>query len=343
MPTPRFKNLNSQQALEVVNAFLGLDSKVTFTEKLAGQNLVVIVRPNGEVIATTKSANRIAAGMFPEITGQIEKFHPPVKSDIKYTFEIIRSSKRPDFIDYKFDTSFVAVEFGGNMQKDVADLLNKRQNIVKFYTTEDIKKSVKNVIKPHQKEYLQSTRNKLIGGIELTPQEKSSVEEMLMDIVDSEEFVSSIGGKRIEGLFGKSSEVGFKIPSKKYAEIQKLQAGLYGSVKNTGKREFVSRFQDNDPKGDRLMSDVKKYLEKISEMELTPGFRFFFSPAEAQQLLSLDMEELGKRFYDRVRSKEWVTGQSTNTQIKSEIKKTNNTNLLLKEFIRGFLGLPQVQ
>jgi Fe-S cluster biosynthesis and repair protein YggX len=78
-------------------------------------------------------------------------------------------------------------------------------------------------------------------------------------------------------------------------------------------------------------------------MELTPGFRFFFSPTEAQSLLDLDPQEIGQKFYDRVRSKEWVADQSTRHQINSENKSSNNINILLREFIRGFLDHPQVQ
>ena len=342
MPTPRFRDLDPQQSLEVIDAFLGADSKVSFTEKLAGQNLVAIVTPTGDVLTTSKSVGRIASGMFPEVTGPLEKFHPPVETNTKYTFEIIRSAKRPDFIDYKIDTPYVAVEFSGAMTKDVEQQLNSRQKDVKFYTSDDIKKSVKGVLGPEQKTYLQFIRDKIAVGAKLTPQEKSETEDVLMSALDSGAFPSSIGGQRIEGLFGTTASGGFKIPSKKYAEIQRMQAGLYGAVKNEGKKEFSLRFQE-EKAGDRLVADVLKYLEKVAGTQQTPGFRFFFSPVEAKELLSGDIKELGKKFYDRVKSKDWVSSQQVDPQIKLENKNTYNTRRLLREFIRGLLAFPQVR
>lgn len=324
MPTPRFKNLVAKDAIQVLDAFLGKQSLASFTEKIAGQNLIVIVDPTGEVLTTSKAAGRTAKGMMPPVSDALEKYfsiNPPEKS-VRFSFEVLRKKGRPDYIDYQLPKDWVAIEFSGILTPDVAAELNSMQDDVAFFTTRDIRKPVSGLLTPEQSKILSNVRDLLSNGATPSKEDIASAEAILMDLLDSGKIPSTVGGVRIEGLFGNIGDTGFKIPSKKYDEIQRLQAGLYGAVKTMNKTAFVKRFEDDLP-GDKLVKQVRDYLSTVSTSRFDPGFRLFFSPTEATNLRSFSPKELGTSFYDRVKSKNWVT----TTQLES----------LIREYVFRFL------
>ena len=335
MPTPRFKDLTPEDAVEVLDAFLGGKSRATFTEKLAGQNFTAVVMPDGEVKTTTKSAAAADIKLFPSVTDALKKYHPRPEEPVRYSFEVVNASRRPDFIAYDLTAPTVAVEFSGALTLDAARVLNSAQDEVKFYTHEDIKKTGFGPGTPEQQKILKAARDRLASGEALTTTEKATAEDVLMDLLDSGKIPSAIGGTRIEGLFGRIGDVGFKIPSKKYAGVQRMQAGLYGAVKRLSKKNFVEKMMGGG--SSRLGQDVRGYLESLTKSPPEAGFRYFFTPVEAEELLRLPLTDMSKMFYDRVQSRNWPGVSSERPTEKLENMRRGNNRLLLREYIRRLL------
>lgn len=326
MPTPRFKDLKRNEAIAVIDSFLGNQSIASFTEKLAGQNLTAEVYPDGNVTFSTKKLKGVEVNIFPKVKEALVSFHPPVKEVVKYSFEILKKSGRPDYIDYVIPADLIVVEYTGNLTQEIAEQLNSSQQNIVFYDRSFIRKSISGEISQEQRSFLEIARAKLHDG-SITKQDLQQVDELLSTLLDESDYSSSLGG-RMEGLVGDVGGTKFKIPSKKYADVQRLHSGLYGAVLKSRKREFVSRFQSAATEShDRLVDDTRKYLEKISTGSIEPGFRIFFSPSEAKKMLLLPNEQLGPIVYDRISSKNWI---STN-DIKSE------GVYLLKSFIKSYL------
>jgi hypothetical protein len=326
MPTPRFKDLRPGEAIVVIDSFLGNQSIASFTEKLAGQNLLVEIYPDGKVIFTTKRLKGVEVNIFPKVKEVLNSFHPQVTSVTRYEFEVLKKSGRPDYIDYILPANLTVVEFSGNLTQEVAQRINSSQKDVIFYDSSFIKKPISVALSQNQRIFLEDVRTKLKDR-SITKQELQQVDELLSTVLDEGGYTSSFGG-RLEGLVGDVGGKKFKIPSKKYTDVQKLHSGLYGAVLKTRKKDFVSRFQSASTEGeDRLVDDTRKYLEKISTGSIDPGFRIFFSPSEAKKMLSLPNEQLGQIVYNRISSKNWVS----TSDIKSESAD------LLRLFVKSYL------
>ena len=326
MPTPRFSDLSSSDALQVIDAFLGKETLAEFTEKIAGQNLVVLVRPN-EVITTSKKHGDKPIRIFSEVREAIEAFHPKVSDEVRYTFEVLKK-ERPDFVDYVLSDAVYVIDIGGNLSSQIAESLNSSQDKVKFVTKNSITRPVAGAADDAQTETLQSFRSKLMSGQKISKQETAQIESVLSNLLDQGAFPSVFGGGRIEGLFGAVKGSKFKIPSKKYSDIQRLHSGLYASVLRSNKRDFVARFSSADA-SDKLVSDVRNYLEKVATTSLEPGFRTFFKPSEAKQLASLTNAQLAPIVYDRISSKKWVPTTAEGVR---------RTDDLLRQFIHECLS-----
>ena len=328
MSTLRFKDLKPKEAIQVIDSFIGNESIANFTEKLAGQNFIVTIKPDGNVSTTSKKLKGVEANIFPHLREIIKLFHPKVTSEIEYTFEVLKKQGRPDYIDYVLQRDFTLIEFSGNLTQSVTDILNSSQEKAIFYTKQSIKKSISSTASPEHKDYLEKIKDRLLSGERLNKSEMEKVDIVLSTILDQGGYISSFGG-RIEGLFGDVGGTKFKVPSKRYSEIQKLHSGIYGSILKTPKRNFVARFVAADTQNgvDRLVDDTRKYLEKISTESIEPGFRIFFKPSEARRLLTLSNKELAEQVYDRVSSRNWVKT--------SDI--TSESKTLLRTYIRNLL------
>ena len=321
MPTPRFRDLTPEAAVSVVDAFLWEASPLEFTEKLAGQHLTAVVRPDGTIRYSIKRGSEGSGGYFPDVERVLNSHHPPIDAPLKYHFEILQRDRRPDYIDYPLSSDVTVVEFGGEMKASTARALNSAQDRVRFMTRDEIHKSLHGVINDP------SIRGRLLAFRELASKgrvPKASmieIEEILMDQIDSGRIPSTFGGSRMEGLFGSSPTVGvFKIPSRSYVDVQRRQSKFYAMVRSGKSSKMPGRFTAavDDPSGDQAVADVLEYIDYVSSTGIPAGFKVFFSPSEMRDLKSLADEyrsgsasagdSLARKFFTRVKSrKDWVS------------------------------------
>lgn len=284
MSTPRFRDLSPASAAAVVDAFLGDESGVDFTEKLAGQHLTAASRDGTRWKYTIKSGESGSGGYFPDLENALAMHHPRT-GPVEYSFEVLKTRRRPDFIAYDLKND-VAAEYSGAMTPEVARRLNSAQRQVTFLTRDDIRKPVAGlVVDPKTRSILKKFSAAAAAG-RVSRDEKTAVEAILMDLVDAEGVSSAAGGPRIEGLFGLVDRQGFKIPSKKYADVQLLQAKFYALSRRLGSHGTADRFDAaaGDPDADRVVRDVIDYIDFMASGGPGPGFKVFFGPAEAAKL-----------------------------------------------------------
>ena len=162
---------------------------------------------------------------------------------------------------------------------------------------------------------LEEARDSLESG-KLSRSDLKSIGNKVSNIVASSIPESLLGGP-IEGLVVRSSERLFKMPNPDYSSVQRIQSPLYAMFSGRGgvsKREIKSRLV-NANEDDRLINDMVKYLNAISE--LPSGFRTFFSVEESEDLLELidsavggsadDGEKLYSEFNRRVNDQtSWI-------------------------------------
>lgn len=325
MPTRRFNNLSPDEQGVVVDAFLGVEGGVDFTEKLAGQHLSVVVRPGGSVEYIGKGGVReTGGGLFPVVNGALRKYHPPVEDEVAYEFEVLKKGVRPDFVDYPLEKDYTVVDLSGKMSTSVAGSINSAQGKVLFVPRDSIKKSVGGVVKdPGVREELQAYRDRLSSGKKPSKAEALKIEGLLMDLVDGGSIPSTLGSSAIEGLFGVTSGGGFKIPSASYAALQRDQSKFYAVIRTMSMDRIKARFESalDDPRADRLVSDVISYVESASQKTPPRGLRTFFSKEELGGLRALsdaylagDVSsgvQLAEEFFGRVKDKgSWVTTEA---------------------------------
>jgi len=351
LPTPRFENLTSEEAVAVVDAFLGRESSAQFTEKLAGQHITARVSPPNRVQYAIKShGGRFGgSGYFPAMEQALESFHPKVTAPVTYNFEVIRPSRRPDYIDYPVK-KLSAVEYTGQLTQDVARVLNSSQDRVSFLTKDSIKRDVTNLVTdPSQRSTLQRFRDTLASGARVTITQKREVASILEDLVDAGKVPSSLGGPRVEGLFGQVGDSGFKIPSKSYANIQRRQARFYAASRKSGAYAYPQRFRKavSDPSADGLVSDVLEYIDYMASGGPGPGFRVFFSSTQAIQLKKLADEfragdadsgaELAHQFFDRIADRDsWASSANSETN-ESVVRSDDYFDIVSEALLRAYL------
>jgi hypothetical protein len=337
MPTPRFRDLSPAAAASVVSAFLGGESSAEFTEKLAGQHLTATSKTGGRWHFSIKTGESGSGGFFPEVEYALNKFHPKSNVPLTYQFEIVNRRDRPDYIDYDLKSD-AAVEYTGVMTPDVAATLNAKQKSVKFLTKSDISKPVGSLAgDPETKTALKKFVSDAKKATKMPKARMLEIESLLMDLIDKGKIPSSLGGPRIEGLFGTSEGTGFKIPSKAYSELQLQQARFYAIVRSYKVRETLKRFKDavKNPEGDRVVSDVLDYIDKLAAGGPGPGFRVFFSPEEARRLQPLSTKyregnaqsgvRLAQTLFDRITDR--VSWASSGVQEAAEISSRNKTHI----------------
>lgn len=287
MSTPRFRDLSPVEAASVVDSFLGERPDVDFTEKLAGQHLTATFDPATGWRYTIKSGESSSGGYFPDVEEALEEHHPRTRP-VKYTFEVLKKRRRPDYIAYDLKND-VAAEYSGTMTPEAARRLNSAQDSVTFLTRDDIRKPVAGLlVDPKTRNVLKKFSAAAKVG-RASRAEKIAIESILMDLVDSEKMSSAAGGPRVEGLFGLVGRQGFKIPSKKYADVQLLQAKFYALARRLGAHGVAARFDaaGGDPNADQVVKDVIDYVDYMASDGPGPGFKVFFGPAEATKLKAL--------------------------------------------------------
>lgn len=324
--TPRILDLTREDILAVLNDILTGASFATYTEKLAGQFFEVII---DDKIAYGKFKNKDFITTRNDIGGVLKAIVRSRiladMSDTKLNFEVLKPENRPDYIDYIIGDQVIAIEFSGRLTKEQADFLNSKQDDVKFLTKQDIIKKPR-PLPPELKEKITSLYEIVESKQNLTKTSKQAIEEIISESL-IEIFGDSIFGGPLEGVFVTGASKDFKIPEKNYSKIQAIQSPIYAVFGDKNKHiytgeKLVGRFSAivGNPelaKSDRIVSDVRKYLEAAQQKFPQKGFRTFFSSEEAGDLLSMldsivaGNEDLVYNFYKTIRKRvnnksEWV-------------------------------------
>ena len=261
-----------------------------FTEKFAGSHAEILQRASsGEFASKSKSGRaagtgwNIPAGKAKQISDQMAVLSPPAAAR-RFAFEFIDAVDRPDYINYLIGDQPAAIEYTGELTKEEAGELNSEQSVVKFISVDDIRHDDFNFT-PENTSELNDFATQLDSG-KLKRPELRDIGSQVSAIIARAIPQSLLGGP-IEGLIVNTPDRMFKIPNPQYADVQRLQSPLYAMFSGRGgtsKREIKSRIISADA-DDRLLQDLKKYLEAISG--LPSGFRTFFTPSEGEGLLSL--------------------------------------------------------
>lgn len=326
--TARIPDLTKDDILNVLSDILGSEPLMNYTEKLAGQFLEVIIE-DGQVLGRFKDASDKGLAPSPnfDISGVAKAIrNSPVSATLntKFQFEVIKPDDRPDYIDYAIGEIPIAVEFTGRLTPDTTRQLNDAQQSVRFLCQADITKRPRQ-LSPELRSQVQSAYDRVANAPKLTKAEKSEIEVLISDsLVDI--FGESVFGGPPEGIFALGASKPFKIPEANYASIQRIQVPLYATFSNKSSytadqlKSRIAAIAGNPDlaQSDRMISDVKKYLTAASAGFPQRGYRTFFSPQEATDLLAMLEQiiagnvQLADRFYTLVRrrvndKKSWVS------------------------------------
>jgi len=284
--TPRIANLGNTDIIALIDLILGKESVLDVSEKLAGQNLSVII-DRGDVYTKYKQQRDFMPAREPFKT--IFAAH---EGDGEYTFEMISPDNRPDYVNYLTDNT-IFVDFSGRLTPENAKSLSNEQYT--FMTKDQIRRNQFDLT-DEQRQELSSLRSKAEG--KLRKRDKQEIAERIKAIILSPNVQSVLGGG-IEGLYVTGGEKDFKIPNPTYQNIQKLQTGLYAIL--SGKSGISKKtIQDRLIAGedsDRFVQDVRRFLS-FAQNDIPVGYRMFISPEEAMNLLSkMDTPEGRKQVY----------------------------------------------
>ena len=284
--TPRIVNLGNADIVALIDLILGKESVLDVSEKLAGQNLSVIV-DRGDVYTKYKQQRDFMPAREPFKT--IFAAH---EGDGEYTFEMISPDNRPDYVNYLTDNT-IFVDFSGRLTPENAKSLSNDQYT--FMTKGQIRRNQFDLTDKQRQELL-GLRSRAEG--KLRKRDKQEIAERIKAIILSPNVQSVLGGG-IEGLYVTGGEKNFKIPNPTYQNIQKLQTGLYAMLSGRGgisKRTIRDRLIAGED-SDRFVQDVRRFLS-FAQNDIPVGYRMFISPEEAMDLLSkMDTPEGRKQVY----------------------------------------------
>ena len=111
--TPRIANLGNADIIALIDLILGKESILDVSEKLAGQNVSIII-DRGDVYTKYKREPdfRPAREPFKSIFARHE-------GDGEYDFEVISPDDRPDYVNYLTDGT-IFVDFSGRLTPENA-------------------------------------------------------------------------------------------------------------------------------------------------------------------------------------------------------------------------------
>jgi hypothetical protein len=326
--TARIPDLTKDDILNVLSDILGSEPLVTYTEKLAGQFLEVIVG-NGEVMARFKDANDKGLPPSPnfDIAGVAKAIRASSLADslnVSFQFEVLKPENRPDYLDYAIGDQTIAVEFTGRMTAQIAKQLNDEQQGVRFLSQSDITKRPR-PLSPELRSKVEEAYNTVAASPRLTKDEKLRVEDLISQSL-VEIFGESIFGGPPEGIFVTGASKPFKIPERSYADIQRIHVPIYAvfasksSYTPDAVKQRIAAIAGNEAlaSSDRIILDLRRYLETASRGFTQRGFRTFFSPDEAAGLLATlesiisGNVQLVDKFYSSIRrrvndKKSWIS------------------------------------
>lgn len=299
--TPRIANLGNDDIIALIDLILGEESVLDVSEKLAGQNLSVIV-DRGDVYTKYKQQPDFRPAREP-----FKSIFAAHDGDGEYTFEMISPDDRPDYVNYLTDNT-IFVDFSGRLTDEMAKKLSN--DSVTFMTKKQIRRN-QFEITAEQRQELAGLRSR--AEQRLRKKDKQEIADRVKAIILSPNVQSVLGGG-IEGLYVTGGGKDFKIPNPTYQNLQKLQAGIYAVLSGRTripKKEVRQRVIDG-AEGDRIVQDLRRFLS-FAQNDIPAGYRMFVSPEEAMNLLSkMDTPEGRKQVYiflnKRIKKKgDWYT------------------------------------
>ncbi len=292
--TARIFNLDQADILQLLNDILSGEPVLTYTEKLAGTFFEVQIE-NGRAGGRYKDVKKRGGGFWSDESGvasAIERSGVFRGQNANLQFEVINPDRISDYIDYALGGKVLAVEVTGTLTSEQAKALNDKTRTIRFMSQADIIRRPKQ-LSPELKAQVEAMRDKVANSPKLTVDEKKEIEGLVSASL-VEIFGDSVLGGRMEGLFITGAGKPFKIPEKGFADIQRLQAPMYAMFSGRGsinQGDIINRLNDvaADParaQSDRMISDIRNYLEAASRGMPNKGFRTFFTPEEAASLLT---------------------------------------------------------
>ena len=272
--TPRIANLGNADIIALIDLILGEESILDVSEKLAGQNLSVII-DRGDVYTKYKQQPDFRPAREP-----FKSIFAGHEGDGEYVFEMISPDDRPDYVNYLTDST-IFVDFSGWLTPEMAKSLSNDQYT--FMTKDQIRRNQFDLT-DEQRQELAGLRSRAEGKLRKT--DKQEIAERIKAIILSPNVQSILGGG-VEGLYVTGGEKDFKIPSPTYQNLQKLQAGIYAVLSGrAGIRKAVvkQRIIDGED-GDKIVQDLRRFLS-FAQNDIPAGYRMFVSPEEAMVLLS---------------------------------------------------------
>ena len=291
--TARIFNLDQQDIVRLLDDILSGEPVMTYTEKLAGTFFEVQVR-NGEAGGRYKDVKKRGGGFWSDEAGvasAIERSKVFEGQNALFQFEVLDPNRVSDYIDYALGNKPLAIEVTGKLTSEQAKALNDKQRSVRFMSQADIIKRPK-PLSPELRVQVEQMRDRVASNPKITVDEKKEIENLVSASL-VEIFGDSVLGGRTEGLFVTGAGKPFKIPEKGFADIQRLQAPMYAMFSGRGninQGDIIDRLNSvaGDPgkaQSDRMISDIRNYLEAASKGSFGKGFRTFFTPEEATRLL----------------------------------------------------------
>ena len=299
--TPRIANLGNSDIIALIDLILGEESVLDASEKLAGQNLSVII-DRGQLYTKYKTQPD-----FIEAREPFKSIFAAHDGDGEYTFEMISPEDRPDYVNYLTDST-IFVDFTGRLTDEMAKKLSNDQYT--FMTKKQIRRNQFDVTS-EQRQELVNLRSK--AEQRLRKRDKQEIADRIKAIILSPNVQSVLGGG-MEGLYVTGGDKNFKIPSPTYQELQKLQVGIYAVLSGRARisKKDVRQRVINGKDSDKIVQDLRKFLS-FAQNDIPAGYRMFVNPEEAMTLLSkMDTPEGRKQVYvflnKRIKKKgEWYT------------------------------------
>jgi hypothetical protein len=272
--TPRIANLGNADIVALINLILGEESILDVSEKLAGQNLSVII-DGGDVYTKYKQEPDFRQAREP-----FKSIFAGHDGDGEYTFEMVSSDDRPDYVNYLTDNT-VFVDFSGRLTPEMAKSLSNDQYT--FMTKDQIRRNQFDLT-DEQRQELVGLRSRAEG--KLRKADKQEIAERIKAIILSPNVQSVLGGG-IEGLYVTGGEKNFKIPNPTYQNLQKLQSGIYAVLSGRAgiRKSFVKKRIIDGEDDDKIVQDLRRFLSS-AQNDIPAGYRMFVSPEEAMNLLS---------------------------------------------------------
>jgi hypothetical protein len=272
--TPRIANLGNTDIVALIDLILGEESILDVSEKLAGQNLSVII-DRGDVYTKYKKQPDFKPAREP-----FKSIFARHEGDGEYTFEMISPDERPDYVNYLTDST-IFVDFSGRLTPEIAKSLSNDQYT--FMTKDQIRRNQFDLT-DEQRQELVGLRSRAEG--KLRKADKQEIAERIKAIILSPNVQSVLGGG-IEGLYVTGGEKNFKIPNPTYQNLQKLQSGIYAVLSGRAgiRKSFVKQRIIDGEDDDKIVQDLRRFLSS-AQNDIPAGYRMFVSPEEAMNLLS---------------------------------------------------------